>query len=109
VNEWNRVYQVETRVTIMGREPWELIVLVAVLFIANFGSREWAGPLGSVAVAIIAVIITNLILKRVKQAIPSSAMVSYGRWLLSSDVYQVRREEVCKPLVLDSNAVQVES
>jgi hypothetical protein len=99
--EWNPVYKVETRVTIMGREPWELGVLLAVMFVINLSSRDWAGPIGSVFVTIIAVIIVNVILKRVKQIMPTQAMLSYWQWLLSSDVYEVRREEICKPLILD--------
>jgi hypothetical protein len=103
--EWNPVYKVETRVTIMGREPWELGALVAVLFITNLSSREWTGALGSVFVAGVAVVITSVLLKRLKQAIPPQAMVAYWRWFSSSDVYRVGREEVCKPLVLDSSSV----
>lgn len=99
--EWNRVYKVETRVTIMGREPWELGVLVAVLFAANLSSREWAGALGSVLVAALAAVVTSLLLKRLKQAIPPQAMAAYWRWFASKDVYRVEREEVCKPLLLE--------
>jgi hypothetical protein len=104
MRQWNPVYKVETRVSVMGREPWELAVLVAVLFVTNLSSREWAGALGSVFVTAVAVIVTSVLLKRAKQAIPPQAMGAYGRWFISSDVYLVGRETVCKPLVLESRA-----
>ncbi len=101
--EWNPVYKVETRVTIMGREPWELGALLVVLFVTNLSSREWAGALGSVFVTAVAVVVASVLLKRVKQAIPPQAMVAYWRWFASSDVYLVGREELCKPLVLEGS------
>ena len=104
--EWNPVYKVETRVTIMGREPWELGGLLIVLFVTNLSSREWAGALGSVFVTAVAVVIASVLLKRVKQAIPPQAMVAYWRWFASSDVYRVGREEVCKPLVLEGSRAE---
>ncbi|NJK43601.1 MAG: hypothetical protein HC933_04410 [Pleurocapsa sp. SU_196_0] len=105
MSEWNPVYQIETRVTVMGREPWELGALLAVLFVTNLSSREWAGALGSVVVAAVAVIVTSVLLKRLKQAIPPQAMVAYWRWFASSDVYLVERERFCKPLVLEGVGV----
>jgi hypothetical protein len=99
--EWNPVFKVETRVTVMGREPWELAILIVVLLVTNLSSREWAGALGSVFVAAAFVIATSIVLKRVKQAIPAQAISSYWRWFTSKDVYRVEREEVCKPLVLE--------
>ena len=97
---WQPVYKVETRVTVMGREPWELTVLLAVLIITNLTSREWAGAIGAVVVTVIVTLFVNLGLVRLKQAIPAQAMVHFWYWLLSKDVYGVEREEVCKPLVL---------
>lgn len=97
---WEPVHKVETRVTLLGREPWELALLVAVLLVVNLTSREWAGPLGSVAVTLVVTALVNLGLKRLKQAIPTQAFVQYGLWLASHDVYLVGREAVCKPLVL---------
>ena len=99
--EWNPVFKVETRVTVMGREPWELAILIVVLLVTNLSSREWAGALGSVFVAAVFVIVASIVLKRVKQAIPPQAISSYWRWFTSKDVYRVEREEVCKPLVLE--------
>jgi hypothetical protein len=98
---WQPVFKAETRVTVMGREPWELAVLAVVLIVTNLTSREWAGPLGSVAVTVAALMLTSLVLKRLKQAIPSSAMISYWKWITAKDVYLVGREEICKPLVLE--------
>lgn len=97
---WEPVYKVETRVTIVGREPWELGVLLVVLFVTNFASREWAGALGSVAVTAVSVVISSMALKKLKQAIGSQAMVHYWFWIIARDVFLVGREEVCKPLVL---------
>ncbi len=97
---WEPVYQVNLRVTIMGREPWELAALVAVLFVTNLSSREWAGALGAVLVSAVAVFLTSFGLKKLKQFIPPQAMNHAWLWLLSRDVYPVEREEVCKPLVL---------
>ena len=102
MSDWNLVFKVETRVTVMGREPWELAVLLAVLFVTNLSSREWAGALGSVFVTAFVVIVVSILLKRFKQAIPPQAMTAYWRWFASSDVYRVEREEICKPLVLSS-------
>ena len=101
--EWNPVFKVETRVTVMGREPWELAILIVVLLVTNLSSREWAGALGSVFVAAICVVASSVLLKRVKQAIPPQAISSYWRWFTSKDVYRVEREEVCKPLVLEKS------
>jgi hypothetical protein len=99
--EWNPVFKVETRVTVMGREPWELAILIVVLLVTNLSSREWAGALGSVFIAAGFVIVTSIVLKRIKQAIPPQAISSYWRWFASKDVYRVEREEICKPLVLE--------
>jgi hypothetical protein len=107
--EWNPVFKVETRVTIMGREPLELAILIVVLLVTNLSSREWAGALGSVFVAVISVIFASLLLKKVKQAIPPQAISSYWRWFTSKDVYRVEREEVCKPLVLENSGLDVSS
>lgn len=97
---WEPVYQVNLRVTIMGREPWELGVLLAVLLVTNLSSREWAGAIGAVFVTGVAVVIASLLLKKLKQAIPPQSMQHAWLWLLSKDVYIVGREELCKPLVL---------
>jgi hypothetical protein len=105
--EWNPVFKVETRVTVMGREPWELAILIAVLLVTNLSSREWAGALGSVFVAAVFVVVTSIVLKRVKQAIPPQAISSYWRWFTSKDVYRVEREETCKPLVLKNSGLDV--
>ena len=48
----------------------------------------------------IATLIVNIALVRLKQAIPAQAMIHFWYWLLSKDVYLVEREEVCKPLLL---------
>ena len=101
---WNPVFKVETRVTIMGREPWELGVLVAVLFVTNLSSREWAGALGSVFVTALSVTVVGVLLKKLKQTVPPQAMLSYWRWFTSKDVYRVETEEICKPLVLENQA-----
>jgi hypothetical protein len=97
---WQPVYKIETRVTVMGREPWELAILLAVLLVTNLSSREWAGAIGAVVVTVIATLIVNIALVRLKQAIPAQAMIHFWYWLLSKDVYVVEREEVCKPLLL---------
>ena len=104
--EWNPVFKVETRVTVMGREPWELAILIVVLLVTNLSSREWAGALGSVFVAAASVIVVSLLLKRIKQAIPPQAISSYWRWFTSKDVYRVEREEICKPLVLEKSGLE---
>ena len=101
--EWNPVFKVETRVTVMGREPWELAILIVVLLVMNLSSCEWAGALGSVFIAAISMMVMSLLLKRIKQAIPPQAISSYWRWFTSKDVYRVEREEICKPLVLETS------
>ena len=107
---WNPVFKVETRVTIMGREPWELGTLVAVLFVTNLSSREWAGALGSVFVTALSVTVVSVLLKKLKQTVPPQVMLSYWHWFTSKDVYRVETEEICKPLVLENEArVQQES
>ena len=97
---WEPVCQVNLRVTIMGREPWELVALLVVLCVTNLTSREWAGALGAIVVSAIAVFVTGFALKKLKQQIPPQQMQHAWQWLLSRDVYLVEREEVCKPLVL---------
>ena len=97
---WEPVYQVNLRVTIMGREPWELGALLAVLLVTNLSSREWAGAIGAIFVTAVAVTLASLGLKKLKQAIPPQSMSHAWAWLISKDVYIVGREEICKPLVL---------
>jgi hypothetical protein len=53
------------------------------------------------------VIVTSILLKRIKQAIPPQSISSYWRWFTSKDVYRVEREEICKPLVLEKLALDV--
>jgi hypothetical protein len=95
------IYPVDLRLTIMGREPWELMAIVGVGFVANLFSREWAGILLSIPIGIGAAIVVSVVLKRVRQLIPLPQLRLLWEWLITRDVYIAGREEVCKPVILE--------
>jgi hypothetical protein len=101
------IYPVDLRLTIMGREPWELMAIVGVGFIANLFSREWAGILLSIPIGLGAAILVSMVLKRVRQTIPLVQLRLLWEWLITRDVYYVGREEICKPLILEGRSKRV--
>jgi uncharacterized membrane protein len=98
---WQAVYQVQTKITILGRDPWEWVTILGLTFIALKTSQEWAGAVGALIVAVLTFAISSLILRLVKQRIAVENLIDYLEWLfLTADVYVVERERLCKPLVL---------
>jgi uncharacterized membrane protein len=98
---WQAVYQVQTKITILGRDPWEWITILSLTFIALKTSQEWAGAVGALIVAVLMFTVSSLILRLVKQRIAVENLIDYLEWLfLTADVYVVERERLCKPLVL---------
>jgi hypothetical protein len=98
---WQAVYQVQTKITILGRDPWEWITILGLTFIALKTSQEWAGAVGALIVAVLMFSISSLVLRVVKQQIAVENLADYLEWLfLTADVYVIERERLCKPLVL---------
>ena len=98
---WEPVYQMQTKITILGRDPWEWVAILGLTFIALKTSQDWAGAVGAIIVAALSFTASSLTLRLVKQHIAIENLIDYLEWLfLSADVYVVERERLCKPLVL---------